>query len=272
MKLKNKTAVITGGSKGIGYGIAEEYLKEGAAVTICSRNEEEGRKAEQELKKLGEVLYLKTDVSSIEDNQRLIDETVKRFGKLDIFVANAGTNDPEKTHYLDITEEQYDKIMGINLKGVFFGGQAAARQMAKQGKGGAIVNVSSVNAYLALDSQMCYTTSKGGVGQLTKVQAVALTPYDIKVNAICPGPIETELMRRVGSDPQLFNTVISRTPIGRIGTPNECGRLAVFLASDDSDFIYGQSIFIDGGRGFQAFPTPGYKTVTHEEYEQFKNR
>ena len=101
-----------------------------------------------------------------------------------------------------------------------------------------IVNISSVNAYLALDSQMCYTTSKGGVSQLTKVQAVALTPYNIKVNAICPGPIETELMRRVGSDPQLFNTVISRTPIGRIGTPNECGRLAVYLASEDSDFIW----------------------------------
>lgn len=271
MKLKDKVAIITGGSKGIGYGIAEEFLKEGAKITICSRNEEEGKKAQEELSKLGEVLYLQTDVSSIEENQRLVDKTVEKYGKLDVFVANAGINDPKKTHYLDITEEQYEKIMGVNLKGVFFGGQIAARQMAKQGTGGAIINVSSVNAYLALDSQMCYTTSKGGVGQLTKVQAVALTPHNIKVNAICPGPIETELMRRVGSDPQLFHTVISRTPIGRIGTPNECGRLAVFLASEDSDFIYGQSIFIDGGRGFQAFPVPGYKTVTDEEYEKLKS-
>lgn len=271
MKLKDKVAIITGGSKGIGYGIAEEYLKEGAKITICSRNEEEGRKAQEELSKLGEVLYVQTDVSSIEKNQRLVDKTVEKYGRLDIFVANAGINDPKKTHYLDITEEQYEKIMGVNLKGVFFGGQIAARQMVKQGTGGAIVNVSSVNAYLALDSQMCYTTSKGGVSQLTKVQAVALTPHNIKVNAICPGPIETELMRRVGSDPQLFNTVISRTPIGRIGTPNECGRLAVYLASEDSDFIYGQSIFIDGGRSFQAFPVPGYKTVTDEEYEKLKN-
>lgn len=103
---------------------------------------------------------------------------------------------------------------------------------------------------------------------MTKVQAVALTPYNIKVNAICPGPIESELMRRVGSDEQLFNTVISRTPIGRIGTPNECGRLAVFLACEDSDFVYGQSIYIDGGRSFQAFPVPGYKTVTDEQYEK----
>lgn len=270
MKLKNKVAIITGGSKGIGYGIAEEFLKEGAKITICSRNQEEGLKAQKELSSLGEVLYLPADVSSIADNQMLVDQTVERFGRLDIFVANAGTNDSNKTHYLDITEEQYERIMGVNLKGVFFGGQIAARQMAKQGDGGAIVNVSSVNAYLALDSQMCYTTSKGGVSQLTKVQAVALTPYNIKVNAMCPGPIESELMRRVGSDPQLFNTVLSRTPMGRIGSPNECGRLAVFLACEDSDFVYGQSIFIDGGRGFQAFPTPGYKTVTDEEYEKLQ--
>lgn len=256
MKLENKVAIITGGTKGIGYGIAEEYLKEGAKITICSRNAQEGVKAAKELGKLGEVLYLQADVSSIEDNQMLVDETVKKYGRLDIFVANAGINDPDKTHYLHITEEQYDRILGVNLKGLFFGGQLAARQMVKQGQGGAIVNISSVNAYLALDSQMCYTTSKGGVSQLTKVQAVALTPYDIKVNAICPGPIESELMRRVGSDEQLFNTVISRTPIGRIGTPNECGRLAVFLACDDSNFVYGQSIYIDGGRSFQAFPVP----------------
>ena len=271
MKLKDKVAIVTGGSKGIGYGIAEEYLKEGAKVTICSRNVEEGEAAAKRLSELGAVQYLQADVSSIADNQMLVDETVKKFGRLDIFVANAGTNDPKKTHYLDITEEQYERIMGVNLKGVFFGGQVAARQMVKQGEGGAIVNVSSVNSYLALDSQMCYTTSKGGVSQLTKVQAVALTPYRIKVNAMCPGPIETELMRRVGSDPELFNTVLSRTPIGRVGTPNECGRLAVFLACEDSNFIYGQSIFIDGGRGFQAFPTPGYRTVTEEEYARLKN-
>lgn len=271
MKLKNKVAIVTGGSKGIGYGIAEEYLKEGAKVVICARNKEEGVKAVEELKQFGDVFFVPCDVSIQQSNEALVAETVKQFGRVDIFVANAGINDPDKTHYLNITDEQYERIMGVNLKGVFFGGQAAARQMVKQGDGGAIVNVSSVNAYLALDSQMLYTTSKGGVGQLTKVQAVALTDYNIKVNAICPGPIDTELMRRVGSDPQLFNTVISRTPIGRVGTPNEYGRLAVFLACDDSNFVFGQSIFIDGGRGFQAFPVPGYKTVTDEEFEQLQS-
>lgn len=268
MKLKDKVAIVTGGSKGIGYGIAEEFVHEGAKVVICSRNSEQGEKACEDLRKLGgEVLYASCDVADLSQLESLITKTTESFGRLDIYVANAGINDPNKTHYLDITAEQYDKIMDVNLRGMFFGGQYAARQMVKQGDGGAIINISSVNAYLALDSQMVYTTSKGAIQQLTKVQAVALAHHAIKVNAMAPGPIETDLMRRVGSDEQLFNTVISRTPIGRIGTIRECGRLAVFLATDDSDFIFGQSIYNDGGRGFQAFPVPGYKTVTDTDYE-----
>lgn len=265
MKLKDKVAVVTGGSKGIGYGIAEEFLKEGAKVVICSRNREQGEAAAKELAVHGEVRYIRCDVASVEELQALSDFTVSQLGRLDIYVANAGINDPEKTPYLEISEEQYDRIMGVNLRGVFFGGQIAARQMAEQGEGGVIINVSSVNAYLALNSQMVYTTSKGGIQQLTKVQAVELAPYGIKVNAMAPGPIATDLAFRVGSSKELQETVLSRTPIGRYGTINECGRLAVFLASEDSNFILGQSIYNDGGRSFQAFPNPGYKTVREEE-------
>ncbi|ORC32718.1 SDR family oxidoreductase [Marispirochaeta aestuarii] len=267
MRLKDKVAIVTGGSKGIGLGIAKEFIREGAKVVICSRNEEQGEAACGELKALdGDAVFTKCDVSVLDDLEMLVDFTVEKFGRLDIYVANAGINDPDKTRYLDITPEQYDRIMDVNLRGLFFGGQYAARRMARQGEGGVIINISSVNAYLALDSQMVYTTSKGAIQQLTKVQAVALAPYGIKVNAMAPGPIDTELMRRVGSDEQLYNTVISRTPIGRIGTPEECGRLAVFLASDDSDFIFGQSIYNDGGRSFQAFPVPGFKTVTEQDF------
>ncbi len=267
MRLLGKVAVVTGGSQGIGYGIAEEFVREGAKVCICSRNVEQGCKATEALQELGgEVLYVQCDVAKLEDLQRLVDETVRKFGRLDIYVANAGINDPAKTHYIDITEQSYNAIMDVNLKGMFFGGQFAARQMISQGGGGSIINMSSVNAWLALDSQMVYTTSKGAIQQLTKVQAVALTRYGIKVNAMAPGPIDTELMHRVGSDKQLMDTIISRTPIGRIGTPRECGRLAVFLASEDSDFIFGQSIYNDGGRSFQAFPVPGYKTITEADY------
>lgn len=267
MRLKDKVAIITGGTKGIGFGIAEEFLKEGAKVVITGRNVQTAEEAVAELKKISpDIIAVPGDVSSMEDIQKSIDKTVETFGRLDIYVANAGINDPNKTYYLDITPEQYDKIMDINLKGMFFGGQKAAIQMVKQGQGGAIINLSSVNAHLALDSQMVYTTSKGGIQQLTKVQAVALAKYNIKVNAMAPGPIGTELMSRVGSDTVLMDTILSRTPMGRIGTINECGRLAVFLASSDSDFIFGQSIYNDGGRGFQAFPTAGYKTITDEDY------
>lgn len=307
MKLKGKVAVITGGTKGIGLGIAIEFAREGASVVIGGRDARTGAEGLAELMKEGYGLessnqaqsaaqaqpaahdqpaahyepaaqasakapcsFLPCDVAKLEDLDAIIAHAAAMFGRLDIYVANAGINDPDKTHYLDITPEQYDRIMDVNLRGMFFGGQRAARQMVAEGHGGVILNMSSVNAHLALDSQMVYTTSKGGIQQLTKVQAVALAKYGIKVNALAPGPIETDLMRRVGSDTQLMDTILSRTPMGRIGTPRECGRLAVFLASDDSDFIFGQSIYIDGGRGFQAFPTPGYKTVTDADYETLK--
>ncbi len=267
MKLQGKVAVITGGTRGIGFGIALEFAREGASVVIAGRDSCTGAEKLTELEALGAPsLFVPCNVAKIGDIDVLIAKTVERFGKLDIFVASAGINDSNKTCYLEITPEQYDSIMDVNLRGMFFGGQRAARQMVKQGWGGVIINMSSVNAYLALDSQMVYTTSKGGVQQLTKVQAVALGQYGIKVNAIAPGPIDTELMRAVGSDKQLMDTILSRTPIGRIGKPKECGRLAVFLACEDSDFIFGQSIYNDGGRGFQAFPNPGYKTVTDDDF------
>lgn len=268
MKLTNKVAVITGGTKGIGLGIAREFVKEGAKVVIGGRSRQTGEEGVKALLELGgEAMYVPCDVSDLDSLQHIIERTVERFGRIDIYVSNAGINDPEKTPYLDITPEQYDRIMDVNLRGMFFGDQYAAREMVRQGDGGVIINMSSVNAYLALNMQMVYTTSKGGVQQLTKVQAVELAPYGIKVNAMAPGPIATDLQKSVGSDPQLQDTIVSRTPIGRFGTTEECGRLAVFLASSDSDFIMGQSIYNDGGRSFQAFPVPGYKTVTAKDYE-----
>jgi glucose 1-dehydrogenase len=269
VKLKNKVAIIAGGTKGIGLGIALEYVREGAKVIVVGTTDKNGQAAIDEIKASGgDGLFINCDVANLADLDNIIEQTIDRFGRLDIYVANAGINDANKTHFLDITPEQYDRIMDVNLKGMLFGGQKAAQQMVAQGDGGVIINMSSVNAHLALDSQVVYTISKGGIQQLTKVQAVALAPHNIKVNAIAPGPIETDLMRRVGSDKQLMDTILSRTPQGRIGTPQECGRLAVFLASEDSNFIFGQSIFIDGGRGFQAYPTPGYSTVTDEDYER----
>jgi glucose 1-dehydrogenase len=269
VKLKDKVAIVAGGTKGIGLGIALEFAREGARVVIGGRHAETGAAGVKEIAEAGgEALFVKCDVAEMADLDAIVEAAVERFGRLDIYVANAGINDSNKTHFLEITPEQYDHIMDVNLKGMFFGGQKAARQMIRQGQGGVIINMSSVMAHLALDAQVVYTVSKGGIQQLTRVQAVALAPHNIKVNAMAPGPIETGLMRRVGSDKELMDTILSRTPQGRIGTPKECGRLAVFLASEDSDFIFGQSIYIDGGRGCQAFPTPGYHTVTDEDYQR----
>jgi len=271
MKLKDKVAIIAGGTKGIGLGIALEYVREGAKVIVGGTTDKNGQAAVKEITAAGgDGLFINCDVANLADLDNIIEQTIDRFGRLDIYVANAGINDANKTHFLDITPAQYDRILDVNLKGMFFGGQKAAKQMVAQGDGGVIINMSSVNAHLALDSQVVYTISKGGIQQLTKVQAVALARHNIKVNAIAPGPIETDLMRNVGSDKQLMDTILSRTPLGRIGSPQECGRLAVFLASEDSDFIFGQSIYIDGGRGFQAYPTPGYRTVTDEDYERLQ--
>lgn len=273
VKLKDKVAIVAGGTKGIGLGIALEFAREGARVVIGGRNAETGAAGVKEIEQVGgEALFVKCDVAEMADLDAIVEAAVEHFGRLDIYVANAGINDSSKTHFLDITPDQYDRIMDVNLKGMFFGGQKAAQQMIRQKQGGVIINMSSVMAYLALDAQVVYTVSKGGIQQLTKVQAVALAPHNIKVNAMAPGPIETELMRRVGSDRELMDTILSRTPQGRIGTPRECGRLAVFLASEDSDFIFGQSIYIDGGRGFQAFPAPGYHTVTDEDYQRLLER
>ena len=271
MRLKDKVAIVAGGTRGIGLGIALEFVREGAKVVVGGTTDEVGKSAAAAIEAAGgQGTFVHCDVANLSDLQNIVDRTVDRFGQLDIYVASAGINDPAKTHFLDITPEQYDRIMAVNLRGMFFGGQKAARQMIRQGKGGVIINMSSVMAHLALDAQVVYTTTKGGIQQLTRVQALALAPHGIKVNAMAPGPIETELMRRVGTDDQLMTTILSRTPQGRIGTPQECGRLAVFLASEDSNFIFGQSIYIDGGRGFQAFPAPGYKTVTDADYERLK--
>lgn len=269
MKLEGKVAIVAGGTKGIGLGIAIEFAREGAKVVVGGRDAETGARGVRDIEQVGgEAMFVPCDVAEMADLDAIVEAAVERFGRVDIYVANAGINDPEKTHFLDITPDQYDRIMDVNLKGMLFGGQKAARQMIRQGQGGVIINMSSVMAHLALDAQVIYTVSKGGIQQLTKVQAVALAPHGIKVNAMAPGPIETELMRRVGSDRELMDTILSRTPLGRIGTPSECGRLAVFLASEDSDFIFGQSIYIDGGRGFQAFPTPGYHTVSDEDFQR----
>lgn len=253
MKLKDKVAVITGATKGIGASCALEFAREGAKVVACGRTTELGEEVTKQIHdETGrDSLFVQCDVSKSSDVQNLIEQSVERFGRLDIMLANAGTN--AKNDFLDISEEEWDQVIDVDLKGTFLCGQYAARQMVREKHGGVIINVSSVMAVLGLKTQAHYCAAKGGINQLTKAMALGLIDHGIRVNAIGPGPILTELMQRVAENQTLMDTILRRTPMGRIGTCEEVAKVAVFLASDDSSFMMGQCVYADGGRMIQSF-------------------
>ncbi|MFL5035338.1 MAG: SDR family NAD(P)-dependent oxidoreductase [Microvirga sp.] len=245
MRLKDKVAVVTGAAQGIGLAIAERFAREGAKVTIGDINVEKGEAAAA---KLGAgALFHQADVGYRDQAEGLIARAVAAFGRLDILVNNAGIT--HNADFLDLAEEDYDRVLRTNLKSVFLCGQAAARRMVAQGGGGTIINMASVNARLAIPNQVPYGASKGAINQLTRVMAVGLAPHRIRVNAIGPGTIMTDLARdSVLRNETATRMVMSRTPIGRFGEPDEVASVALFLASDDASYITGQTIYPDGGR------------------------
>jgi len=246
MKLNDRVAIITGAARGIGLAISEEFVRQGAKVVIADVLDIEGAAAAQKLK----AHYHHCDVSKNADVQALVAATVKLHGAVDLLVNNAGIS--IAGDFLEITEEQFDTVIGVNLKGSFLLSQACAREMVKQiaagRKAGAIVNMSSVNDTLAIPAIAPYTMSKGGVRQLTKVAALALAPHGIRVNAIGPGSIMTDMLKGVVNDKAAMNRVMSRTPLGRVGEASEIASVAAFLASDEASYISGQVIYVDGGR------------------------
>ena len=250
MRLSGKTAIITGAAQGIGYAIAHRYVSDGARVIIADINDEKGEIAQEELSKLGEVLYVSCDVGERLDVHNLVAAAIDRFGEIDVLVNNAGI--VVGGDFLEISEEDFDKVMRVNLKGAFLCSQAVAKHMVKRvengGPTGCIINMSSTNAKLAIPAQIPYTISKGGVRQLTNVLAQYLAPHGIRVNAIGPGSIATEMLEAVNSNPEAMRKVLSRTPMGRIGEPAEIAGIAAFLASGDAGYVTGQTIYADGGR------------------------
>jgi NAD(P)-dependent dehydrogenase (short-subunit alcohol dehydrogenase family) len=252
MKLENKVAVITGATKGIGLSCAQEFGKEGAKIVLSGRTRSLGEAAAKEIRAAGgDAIFVRCDVSQKEQVDALVQATVEHYGRIDVVVNNAGVNHSAK--FFDISEEDWDWVMGVDLKGTFMLSQAAARVMVDQNIPGVIVNVSSVMAVLALADQVPYCAAKGGVNQLTKAMALALSDYGIRVNAIGPGPVLTELMQRVVHNKEKEAELLSRLPIGRIAACEEIARVAVFLASSDSSYFTGQCIYPDGGRMIQAF-------------------
>ncbi len=250
MPLDGKVAIVTGGAGGIGYAIAERFLREKAKVVIADVDTEKGARAERDLARLGDVQFVKADVGRRLDVHNLVAATIDSFGEIDILVNNAGI--AHGADFLDVTEEDFDRVLAVNLKGSFLTGQAVARQMVDRvkagGPAGSIVNMSSINAVLAIASQLPYSVSKGGVKQLTKAMALSLAPFGIRVNAIGPGSIRTDMLASVNADPAARERILSRTPLGRIGETAEIAAIAVFLASDEASYITGQTIYADGGR------------------------
>jgi len=250
MPLQGKTAIITGAAGGIGYAIAERFLREKAKVVIADLDSTRGEKAERDLSALGEIRFVRSDVGSRLDAHNLVAAALESFGEIDVLVNNAGI--VHGADFLELKEEDFDRVMRVNLKGSFLVGQAVANVMVDRvkagGAPGAIVNMSSVNAVFAIANQVPYSVSKGGISQLTKVMALSLAPYGIRVNAIGPGSIMTEMLASVNSDPAAKNRILSRTPLGRVGEPSEIASIAVFLASEEASYITGQTIYADGGR------------------------
>jgi NAD(P)-dependent dehydrogenase (short-subunit alcohol dehydrogenase family) len=246
-KLDGKTAIVTGGARGIGLAIAKRYVAEGARVVIADIDETAGKSA---VAALGNAArFVRTDVGAAGDVRNVVAEA-RAAGDLDILVNNAGII--HTADFLDIAEADFDRVIRVNLKGMFLIGQVAAKQMVAQvkvGKApGAIVNMSSINARVAIPNQVPYCISKGGVDQLTRVMALSLAPHGIRVNAIGPGSIMTDILKGVATDQAAKHRLLSRTPLGRIADPDEIASVAAFLASNDASYITGETIYVDGGR------------------------
>ena len=252
MKLHQKIAIVTGASQGIGLACAERLVREGAHVMLVDIRPE----VEQAAASLGEAARAyRADVGIKVEGDAMIAATLAAFGRIDILINNAGVT--HAAEFLDLHEDDFDRVLRINLKSMFLCSQGAARDMVARGEGGCIINMSSVNAELTIPNQVPYVISKGGVNQLTRVAAIALAQYDIRVNAIGPGTILTELAKKavLGSS-EARHTILSRTPLGRCGEPEEVASIAAFLASDDASYMTGQTLYADGGRMALNYTVP----------------
>lgn len=238
-RLDGKRAVVTGAAHGIGRAIAERFVAEGAILILADID---GIALQSLSAALGQI-GVPTDVSRKTDIDALFDRVTQEWNGLDILVNNAGVT--HAANLLDLTEEDFDRVMAINLKSALFATQRAARIMQS---GGAIINMSSVNAILGIPNQIPYAVSKAALKQLTNVTALSLAAQGIRVNAIGPGTILTDLARSILTDRAAEDRMMSRTPLGRGGSPEEVASVAVFLASQDSSYITGQTIYPDGGR------------------------
>jgi len=247
VQLEDKIAIVTGSSLGIGRAIAVAFAREGASLTINYRSHpEQGKEAVEEIEKSGgKAISVQADVSEPEGVKDLIQQTVQEFGRIDVMVNNAGIE--QKVPFLETPLEVWEKVISVNLTGVWIGCQEAARQIVSQGNGGRIINVSSVHEDLPMPTNSPYCAAKGGVRMMMRTIAVELAPHGITVNNIAPGAVETPINKNLDDHPEQRQELISEIPLGRIGRPEDVASVAVYLASDASSYSTGSTFFVDGG-------------------------
>lgn len=240
-RLDQKVCLVTGASRGLGEDIAHTLRQAGATVVGTSRHPEAARRVAQALN----TLPVEMDVTEIASIQQAVERVVAEYGRLDILVNNAGLNIPQGIFEVD--EASWEAVMATNLKSVFFASQAAARQMVAANQGGRIINISSQAGVVGIEERAAYCASKGGVTQLTKVLALELARYNITVNAVAPTFVETELTRSTLANPAWRDRILSRIPLGRVGTVAEIAAAVVYLASQEAGLVTGHTLLVDGG-------------------------
>jgi glucose 1-dehydrogenase len=251
MKLQDRIALVTGAGSGIGYAIAERFAEEGAHVAINYLGyQAEAEALAESIKKKGRrSIAIAADVSQAAQVEQMVQRVVQELGGLDILVNNAGIE--YNTPFLEIPESQWDKVLAVNLKGCFLCSQAAAREMVKQ-KRGRIINMSSIHEDVVFIAHADYAASKGGMRMFTRTIAQELAPYNITVNDICPGAIETPINKATLENPSLVNTLLAEIPLDRLGQTSDVAAMAVFLASDDAAYVTGASFRVDGGMSIKG--------------------
>lgn len=246
MRLTGKVAVITGAARGIGRAIALRFAREGARVAVVDVREADGRRTvEMILAAGGEATFVVTDVSIAQQVQAMVEEVLERWGTIDILVNDAGICPFEE--FLDMPEAVWDEVLDVNLKGYFLCSQAVARVMVERGIRGRIIAISSISGEFGGSNQAHYCASKAGINLLVKSMAISLGPHGITCNAVLPGTVETDINRQMLSDPEVCAYWSTRTPLGRMGTPEDITGPVLFFASDDSNWCTGSMLVVDGG-------------------------
>jgi glucose 1-dehydrogenase len=247
MKLAGKVALVTGSSDGIGRAIAIRLATEGADIVIDYRSHPDGAaETKAQVEATGRKGHIvRADMSKIDDVRGLIGESIRQFGKLDVLVNNAGIE--KSADFWDVTEADYDSVIDVNLKGVFFATQEIVRHLKETNRPGKIINISSVHEELPFPHFTSYCVSKGGVKMMMRNLAVELGSLGITINNVAPGAIETPINTKLLNNPEQLNAVLKNIPLGRLGKPEDVAALVAFLASPDADYITGSTFYVDGG-------------------------